>query len=198
MKTKPVQEDVRLGTRERVVRVTSRLMQRHGYEGTTLKQISQEADATLGSVYHFFPGGKLELAVEAVRHGDREFAEFLTEKLAEHDDPAEAIAACAADLADGLRASDWIDGCPVTAAALGTAVHAPGIQVVAAEAFARWREIVCDSLRRSGIAETDARELAHTVINTLEGAEMAAQVSKSPEPLQVAGRHLARLIDTYR
>ncbi|MEV0622074.1 hypothetical protein AB0I81_52765 [Nonomuraea sp. NPDC050404] len=41
-------------------------------------------------------------------------------------------------------------------------------------------------------------ELAHTVINTLEGAELDAQVSRSEEPLHIAGRHLARLINSYR
>ena len=39
-----------IGTRERIVRATSHLMQRQGYEATGLKQISQEAQATLGSV----------------------------------------------------------------------------------------------------------------------------------------------------
>ncbi|MEW1837352.1 hypothetical protein AB0392_05280 [Nonomuraea angiospora] len=60
------------------------------------------------------------------------------------------------------------------------------------------RSLVADKLRRVGIAEQDARELAHTVINTLEGAELDAQVSHSEQPLHIAGRHLARLISSYR
>ncbi|MEV4441144.1 TetR/AcrR family transcriptional regulator [Streptomyces sp. NPDC049577] len=187
-----------LGTRERVVRAASRLMQRQGYDGTGIKQIAQEADATLGSVYHFFPGGKQELAVAAVRHGDEEFAGILREVLHAEPDPARALVACCRLLAEGLRTSDWADGCPVTATALGTAGRAPDIQRAAAEAFARWRSLVAEALRAAGIAETDAAELAHTVISTLEGAELAAQVSRSEEPLRIAGQHLARLADSYR
>src|SRR5687767_12377616 len=123
-----------IGTRERIVRTTSRLMQRQGYEATGLKQISQESKATLGSVYHFFPGGKKELAVEAVRHGDREFAEFLRTAFAQADDPAAAIIACTRDLAAGLRDSGWLDGCPVTTAALESAGRVPEIQRAAEEA----------------------------------------------------------------
>ncbi|MGW1074664.1 TetR/AcrR family transcriptional regulator [Streptomyces sp. NPDC002537] len=187
-----------LGTRERIVRAASRLMQRQGYEGTGIKQISREAEATLGSVYHFFPGGKQELAAEAIRHGDREFADVLRAVLDGEEDPAEAVAATARAVAEELRASDWIDGCPVTATSLGTAGRAPDIQRAAAEAFERWRGLVSDRLRRSGIGEEDAYELAHTVIHTLEGAELAAQVARSEEPLLIAGRHLARLVDSYR
>ncbi|MFF1417167.1 TetR/AcrR family transcriptional regulator [Streptomyces sp. NPDC058280] len=203
MKTKPRDDrtpgpDAALGTRERVVRAASRLMQRQGYDGSGIKQIAQEAGATLGSVYHFFPGGKQELAVAAVHHGDQEFAGILREVLDSEEDPAKAVVACTRSLAEGLRASDWLDGCPVTATALGTAGRAPDIQQAAAQAFEHWRGLVSDTLRRAGIAEQDALDLGHTVISALEGAELAAQVSRSDEPLRIAGSHLARLIDSYR
>ncbi|MFI6288082.1 TetR/AcrR family transcriptional regulator [Streptomyces sp. NPDC051018] len=182
------------GTRERIVRAASVLMQRQGFDGTSIKQISQEADATLGSVYHFFPGGKQELAAAAVRHGEQDFATILREILDSERDPAEAVMACARSLADGLRESDWTDGCPVTATALGTAGRFPDIQQAAAAAFATWQSLVFDSLRAAGVPEDDASDLACTVISTLEGAELAAQVSRDDKPLLLAGRHLARLI----
>ncbi|MDX3105241.1 TetR/AcrR family transcriptional regulator [Nonomuraea angiospora] len=187
-----------IGTRERIVRTTSRLMQRQGYEATGLKQISQEAQATLGSIYHFFPGGKRELAVEAVRHGDREFMEFLRAAFDKDDDPAAAIVACTRDLANGLRASGWLDGCPVTTTALESAGQVPEIQQAAEDAYENWRTLVRDKLTRSGFASDVAHDLAHSVINLLEGAELSAQVSQSEAPLEIAGKHLARLIDSYR
>lgn len=187
-----------VGTRERIVRSASRLMQRQGYDGTGIKQIAQDAAATLGSVYHFFPGGKQELAVAAIDHGDREFGEFLAGALASTDDPAEAIESCARTLGQDLRASDWVDGCPVATTALGTATSSPDIQEAAADAFARWRGLVEARLEGAGFDATTARDLAHTVISTLEGAELAAQVSRSETPLQLAGTHLARLIRSYQ
>ncbi|MFF8959332.1 TetR/AcrR family transcriptional regulator [Streptomyces sp. NPDC014894] len=188
----------RPGTRERIVRAASALMQRQGYDGTGIKQISQEAGATLGSVYHFFPGGKQELAVAAVHRGDEEFSAILREILDGHDDPAEALAALTRVLAEGLRESDWADGCPVTATALGTAGRFPDIQRAAADAFTRWQELVVAKLRASGIPETEAAELAVTVISALEGAELAAQVSRDERPLLLAGRHLGLLLAACR
>ncbi|MFE5633299.1 TetR/AcrR family transcriptional regulator [Streptomyces sp. NPDC056543] len=186
------------GTRERIVRTTSRLMQRQGYEGTGIKQISREAGATLGSVYHFFPGGKQELGTAALRLGDEEFTDFLREALDTEPEPEKVLVTLTAALAQGLRDSDWLDGCPVTSTVVGTATTAPDIQRAAAEAFARWRAVVAGKLAAAGFAEADAEELAHTVIATLEGAELAAQTARSAVPLEVAGRHLARLVASYR
>ncbi|APU14906.1 MULTISPECIES: TetR/AcrR family transcriptional regulator [Actinoalloteichus] len=187
-----------LGTRDRIVQVTARLLQRQGYEGTPIKQIAQAAGATLGSVYHFFPGGKQELAAEAIGHGDQEFADLLREGLATASDPADALIAVTRLLAEGLRESDWTDGCPVTATALETLGRAPDIQRACDRALRNWQDIVADRLIADGLDEPDARELACTVINALEGAEVTAQVRREEEPLLVAGRHLARLVRSYR
>ncbi|MGW0658642.1 TetR/AcrR family transcriptional regulator [Streptodolium elevatio] len=187
-----------VGTRDRIVHATSRLMQRHGYEGTGLKDISREAQATLGSVYHFFPGGKVELAVEAIGHGDREFADLLRGVLDREDDPAAAMIACARELAVGMRDSGWLDGCPVTTAALESARRLPEVREAAERAFVNWHGIVRDRLVRSGFAADVAGDLAHTVISTFEGAEMSAQIMRSTTPLVAAGTHLARLVDSYR
>ncbi|MFF4159297.1 TetR/AcrR family transcriptional regulator [Streptomyces sp. NPDC001678] len=190
--------DAAVGTRDRIVRAAARLLQRQGYEGTGIKQIARDAEATLGSVYHFFPGGKQELAVAAIQHGEREFADILRAGLAAADDSAEAVTACTRLLADSLRESDWMDGCPVAATALETVGRAPAIQQACAEAIGHWTDLVAEKLRGGGLDEDTARDLACAVISTLEGAELTAQVLRSEEPLLTAGRHLARLIHTYR
>ncbi|WP_228978061.1 TetR/AcrR family transcriptional regulator [Streptomyces sp. DH12] len=185
------------GTRDRIVTTAARLIQRQGYVGTGIKQIAQEARATLGSVYHFFPGGKEAVAVEALRHSGEEFAGLLRDTLAGEDDAADAVEACAVRLATELRASGWVDGCPVTAAALETLGTDTGIQRACADALRGWEALVAGKLLACGFAADDARELATTVIGALEGAEVTAQVTRSEEPLRVTGRHLARLLRSY-
>ncbi|MDT0341299.1 TetR/AcrR family transcriptional regulator [Streptomyces litchfieldiae] len=184
-------------TRDRIVVTAARLLQRQGYVGTGIKQIAKEAEATLGSVYHFFPGGKEAVAVAAIRYSAEEFAALLRESLGGEEDPGRAVEACAGRLAEGLRESGWVDGCPVTAAALETLGTDSEIQRACADALAAWEGIVHDKLLGSGLSGPDARELATTVISTLEGAEVTAQVNRDEEPLRAAGRQLARLIATY-
>ncbi|WP_314619710.1 TetR/AcrR family transcriptional regulator [Streptomyces stackebrandtii] len=185
-------------TRDRIVVAASRLIQRQGYVGTGIKQIAKEADATLGSVYHFFPGGKESVAVAAITHGRDEFADLLRTALDGTDDPAGAIDACARLLARELRTSGWTDGCPITAAALETlGTDDSPIQQACADALRTWQNLVADKLLGCGFPSPEARDLAATVINTLEGAEVTAQVTRTEDPLLLAGRHLSRLVASY-
>ncbi|PVE13581.1 TetR/AcrR family transcriptional regulator [Streptomyces scopuliridis] len=202
MQTKPQgvsarDTDVAVGTRERVVRAASRLLQQQGYEGTGIKLIAREAGATLGSVYHFFPGGKEELAVAAIHHGDQEFADTLRAGLDSADDPAVAVENCARRLASALRESEWTDGCPVTSTALETLGRAPRIQEACHAALRNWQEVLAAKFRECGFADEDAEELACTVLGALEGAEVTSQVFRSEQPLLTAGRHLARLVRSW-
>ena len=59
-------------TRDRILDATIRLLRRQGYTATGIKQIVSEGDAPLGSVYHYFPGGKEQIGIEALaRSGER-------------------------------------------------------------------------------------------------------------------------------
>ncbi|MEO3876314.1 TetR/AcrR family transcriptional regulator [Nonomuraea sp. B12E4] len=184
-------------TRDRIVIAAARLLQRQGYVGTGIKQIAREAQATLGSVYHFFPEGKQAVAVAAIKHGDQEFSALLRAALESEESPSAAVHACARQLAEALRESGWVDGCPITAAALETLGTDSDIQRVCAAALRDWEQLVYDKLLGSGIDTEDARDLATTIISTLEGAEVTAQVNRSEEPLWAAGRQLARLVGSY-
>ncbi|MFE0652828.1 TetR/AcrR family transcriptional regulator [Streptomyces sp. NPDC059534] len=186
-----------LGTRERIVVAASRLIRRQGYAGTGIKHIAREADATLGSVYHFFPGGKEAVAVAALAHGREEFAALLRAALDGETDPAAAVDACARLLARELHASEWTDGCPVTAAALETLGSDNPIQRACADALYSWRNLVADKLLDCGLPGPEARDLAATVVHTLSGAQATAQVTRSEDPLILAGRHLSRLVGSY-
>ncbi|GGZ12780.1 putative transcriptional regulator, TetR family protein [Streptomyces inusitatus] len=181
-------------TRCRIIEATAALLQRQGYESTSVKAIAGAANASPSSVYHFFPGGKQELAIEAMRHGAAEFGELIAEGLASSPDPAEATAACALLLADTLRESDWTDGCPVAVTALETVGRVPGLQEAATEALTRWRSLVAAKLQESGIEPAAARSLAGTVISMLEGAELLSRVSGDDTPLRDAAVHLAQLV----
>ena len=182
-------------TRARLVAATAALLQRQGYEATSIKRIITEAGATFGSLYHFFPEGKEQLAAEALRHGADDFADLLQRGLMTSEDPGEAVANCALLLADTLRDSDWTDGCPVAATALEIIGRSPLIQHASDEALTRWRELIATKLRAGGVADPSATALACTVLSTLEGAELLCRVSGNDEPLRLAARHLAILVN---
>ncbi|MFE0154437.1 TetR/AcrR family transcriptional regulator [Nonomuraea sp. NPDC059007] len=181
-------------TRTRIVRAAAELLQRQGYEGASVKPIAKAAGASVSSVYHFFPGGKQELAVEALRHGAAEYADLLSQGMATSADPAEGVAACAHLMVSSLKTSSWVDGCPVAVTALETVGRVPGIQQAAEEALAHWQQLVSTSIQASGVPADTADELASTVISTLEGAELLSRVRRDALPLLRAADHLSQLV----
>ncbi|MFF9349300.1 TetR/AcrR family transcriptional regulator [Streptomyces sp. NPDC014734] len=190
----PIDRSSEADTRRRIILAMVALLQQQGYESASIKRIAAAAQASPSSVYHFFPGGKQELAIEAMHHGARGFSELLTKGLSSSADPAEATAACALLLADDLKQSHWSDGCPVAVTALETIGRVPGLQEAATRALTGWRDLVTAKLTESGIALDTARSLAGTVVSTLEGAELLSRVTADDTPLRDAAVHLAQLV----
>jgi hypothetical protein len=58
-----------IGTGERILFASAELFRRQGYAATGLKQVTGQARAPFGSLYHFLPGGKQQLAEEVLRTG---------------------------------------------------------------------------------------------------------------------------------
>ena len=59
-------------TRERIIAAASKVLAEKGYDATTLREISREAQAAPGLVHYYF-GGKDQLLVEALQAAGRQF-----------------------------------------------------------------------------------------------------------------------------
>jgi AcrR family transcriptional regulator len=59
-------------TRERIISAAARVLAAKGYEATTLREISREAQAAPGLVHYYF-GGKDQLLVEALQAAGQQF-----------------------------------------------------------------------------------------------------------------------------
>jgi AcrR family transcriptional regulator len=69
-------------TKERIIAAAARVLAEKGYDATTLREISREAQAAQGLVHYYF-GGKDELLVEALQAAGRQFHQRM-EHLAQH------------------------------------------------------------------------------------------------------------------
>jgi AcrR family transcriptional regulator len=182
------------GTRDRIVAATIELFRRRGYHGTGLKDVTQSAGATTGSLYHFFPGGKTSLA-EAVLLESGSAYEQLFELIAdENTDTATAVAAFFDGAAEALVLDDYVDICPIGMVAGEVASTEEVLREAAGTVFAGWTEAVARRLRAEGVAAAEADELAGTIVAALQGAFLLARVRRDPRPLHAAGRHLSSLV----
>jgi len=175
------------GTRDRLVTVGAALFQRQGFTGTGIKQILSEANAPFSSLYHHFPGGKEELAVEAVRLSGAEYQHLVEAVWDGSPDPVSSVAAVFAGAAETLQATGFAVACPIGTVALEAASTNESLRVVTAEVFEAWVTAGAVRLEAQGLSAEDARSLALSVIALLEGAFMLCQAARSTEAMAAAG-----------
>ncbi|MDQ7809123.1 TetR/AcrR family transcriptional regulator [Amycolatopsis sp. A133] len=169
------------------------LFQRNGYAGTGVKQIASEAEAPFGSIYHFFPGGKEQLADEVIRTTGPEYWRLVSSLLESSGRPVEALDFAFRKAAEDLAATDYVDACPIATIALEVASTNEMLRMATAEVFAGWVTGAAAWFGRFVPDKGRARTLALAMISMLEGAFMLSRAARSGEPLLAAGRSIVEL-----
>jgi AcrR family transcriptional regulator len=180
-------------TRDRIIVASNELFRRHGYNGTSLSQISAASGATIGSIYHFFPGGKEALTVSVVETTARVYRELFDAIAAEAADPAQAFVDFFAGAAAVLQESNYIDPCPIGGIAREVANTSEPLRIAAAQAFQSWIGAAREHLVNAGVSPTTAGELATVFVAMVEGAFVLSRTQRSTEVLIAAGKHMAEL-----
>jgi AcrR family transcriptional regulator len=183
------------GTRARIVAATSELFRRQGMTGTGLKQITRTAGAPFGSVYHFFPGGKAQLAEEVIRTSGKIYFELVMAYFDACPDLPTGIETAFKAAADMLTETDYADACPIAAIALEVASTDETLRAATADVFTDWIEAGARRIAGTGLPEDIRRRLIIGIITSLEGAFVLCRALRSTEPLQAASQavlHAAR------
>jgi AcrR family transcriptional regulator len=188
----PTQAEV--PTRDRIVYASAELFRRQGYAGTGLKQIGAESGATLGSIYHFFPGGKEALADDVLRTGGRFFLALYETIAGAAPDLVSAVRDFFAGAGDTLVATDFADACPIATVAGEIASTHEVLRVATADVFGSWLGALAEDAIESGIPAVSARPLALSVLALLEGAFLLSRSLRSVEPMQAAGESAVALV----
>ena len=181
-------------TRERIITATNELFRRHGYNGTSLSQISSAAPATIGSIYHFFPGGKEALATAVIDTTGSVYRELFEAIVSESDDPASGFSAFFAGAAQVLIESDFIDPCPIGTVAREAASTSEPLRLAAEAAFDSWVHAATGFLERAGADHSRAADLATLFVTTTEGCFVLCRTKHSTEPLLAVARLVTPLI----
>ena len=180
-------------SRQRLVTGAADMMRRRGLNATSVRELAKHAQAPLGSTYHYFPGGKYQLAAEAVQWADDLTARALTKEL--RAGPLTGLRAFLTMWRKILTDSDFGAGCPVLAASVedlpedGTAPRD-----AAAAAFGNWTSILTQSLRDHGATDVDAHRIAILIVAAVEGSVAMCRALRSAEPLDQVAAQLESLV----
>ena len=125
-----------------MVKTMGRLMTRQGYHATGLTEVLTESGAPKGSMYFHFPGGKEQLAAEAIQVSGERLRGLIEAAIAGASSAEDAIRMLSRGMAAGLAASDFTEGCPIATVALEASGSSDSIRVASDAVFASWESAI--------------------------------------------------------
>ncbi|GAA3830529.1 MULTISPECIES: TetR/AcrR family transcriptional regulator [Amycolatopsis] len=179
----------RTDTRNRMVASAAELFHTQGYHATGLNQLVSAGGAPKGSLYFHFPGGKEQLAAEAVAFSSENMAALLRATLDSAPDAATAITRVIDALGRNLVGSGYRSGCPIATVALDAGDSEP-IRQACTDGYTSWHAVITEYLAGQGIAAGKAATLATIALSAIEGALLLAKTQHDLAPLHAVGEHL--------
>jgi AcrR family transcriptional regulator len=178
-------------TRESILTAAAELMRRKGYGAMGMKDIAEASGAPIGSLYHHFRGGKVQIVGEALVNAGQAYALLIPSIVDEYTDLGAAIDGIFTQAAEDMAATGFANMCPVASIAAEVADTVEELRETSAGVFTDWVDGGTAYFHARGLDEPRAREVTLALIGALEGAFVLARTLRSTEPLLAAGRTLA-------
>ncbi|MGX9789176.1 TetR/AcrR family transcriptional regulator [Mycobacterium sp. MMS18-G62] len=168
------------------------VMRERGAAGVTIDEVLARSGAPRGSVYYHFPEGRNQILTEALQYAGETLTEVIDEAAGKGG--MYLVREFVAFWQDLLVESDFTAGCPVVAAAIGSAEDEPQLTTVAGGIFSRWRDALTRAFVSDGFDEPCAASLAIMCIASLEGAVVLCRSTRTVEPLRRVAEEVEFLV----
>ncbi len=178
-------------TRESILTAAAELMRRKGYGAVGMKDIAEASGAPIGSLYHHFRGGKVQIVREALVNAGQAYALLIPSIVDEYSDLGAAIEGVFTQAAEDMAATGFANMCPVASIAAEIADTVEELRETSAGVFTDWVDGGTAYFHARGLDEPRAREVTLALIGALEGAFVLARTLRSAEPLLAAGSAMA-------
>ncbi|HEY9005827.1 TetR/AcrR family transcriptional regulator [Ohtaekwangia sp.] len=186
-------------TRQYIIEKTAPLFNKKGFDGTSLKDLTDSTGLTKGALYGNF-ADKEEIALEAFKYSINKVRELARSEIEEAKTYKKQLIALLDFYARYVFDPPVPGGCPL----LNTAIeaddhHTPMRSVVAKELLDTVNFIT--SLLDKGVKAGEFKkgikthEIAYTLFCSVEGALMFARAERSEEPMQIIVRHCKNLLN---
>jgi len=183
------------GSRGRMLEAAIVLMRGSGLSGAGINEIVRESGSPKGSMYHFFPGGKVQLCAEALRLYSLGVTEFIDAALASKDAPGEKVKALFDAFARRVEEGGFHKSCAAGAVILDLDDGLDALRVVLDRAFSDWITTIVGHFHFTDARKT--RSFAGLALTAIEGAYIRCRAERSSRPFRETGTWLAELAERH-
>lgn len=179
--------------RGRMIDAAIGLMRRGGLAAAGMNEIVAESGSPKGSLYHHFPDGKRQVAVEALGRYRSRVHDALEASLAGAKRPRDKVRALFRALERRLEDADYRQSCAVGAVTLDLDAGLEAVRLAAQEAFDDWRAMIA---RHFDIPDRRRREaFAGFVLTAIQGGYLRGRAERSPRAFREAADWLGELAE---
>ena len=183
-------------TRDRMIQAAETLMREQGLSGAGIHQVVKLSGAPIGSVYHFFPGGKTQFAAEALRvHGEKA-RRLLVAAFSANTPLPRRLRTFFRTAAQSFEAQGGRKGCAIGAVTLDLGRQDEALREVCDEIFAGW--IAALEPHMPWRSAKKRRAFALAIVTAVEGAFVLGRAARSGAPFITAGEMLAAASKNWR
>lgn len=180
-------------TRARIVEEAAALIHERGVAGTTLDDVKAAADVSGSQMYHYFPD-KTALVQAVIDYQ----ADSIVSRNRHALDSANGVEAWRNMVITAAKRTKAKGGCALGSLVGQLAESDPEARALIATGFDQWAAAIGDGLRSLHAEgklppDIDPDDLATTVLATLEGGLLLAQVQRSTRPFETAVNTLLAL-----
>ena len=179
-------------TRTKMLASAAEVLRERGAAGVTIDEVLTRSGAPRGSVYYHFPDGRTQILTEALHYAGGAITAAIDE--ATERGAKVLLRGFVGYWEHLLTESDFHAGCPVVAAAIGSAPDEPQLTSDAGQILDHWRTALTRAFVADGFDESDAASLAVMSIAALEGAVVLCRSSRSVDPLREVADQVEFLI----
>ncbi len=174
------------GARERIVSSTLTLLRQGGLSAAGLNEVLALAQAPKGSLYHYFPGGKVQMVGAALDVYRDTVALQLGQALQGRARLPLRVKRLFDAVAGRMAASQFSQSCAVGAVLLDLRPADAALRQRCEEALAHWARTAAEHLHELPTPQRPGA--GRLLITLLEGAQLAARATGNTTPLREAGR----------
>lgn len=182
-------------SRSRMIHAAAQLFRQRGYHATAFSDVIQASGAPRGSIYFHFPGGKQELAREAIVLAGDEIEQMVAEAAGRSDSPGSFVRALGDMVATRLESSHYRSGCALATMVLELAPESVELSTEFEKVFGRWRQALACRFEAWGIATERTTDVADLVMSVFEGALIVSRAARRMDSFRNAIAALAEAIE---
>ncbi|MBS6041547.1 TetR/AcrR family transcriptional regulator [Clostridium baratii] len=187
----------KIDTREKILMTASQMFFSNGYHATGLNAILKKSESPKGSLYYYFPNGKEELALEAIKVVKESIKEEIKEKLYSCNNPIEGIQKVILNVADIVGRDEIEKGTTVSLLALEASQTNEILRKACVETFRTWENLYEDRLLELNIEKEDAIEVSRMIQIMIEGAIIMSLTKKDNSSLILVKDNITSIINKY-